>query len=224
MPRYYRELVRMKCIEVLSGDDFLPSVRKHVAGAFAGDLEAVDRVYVALENEWRGIIAVRMWEAGVPNPAFGRFLSNTWEHEHRHLIKAAQNRRRLAAMFRYAQFPRPAGVPGRITVWRGTSKLTRHQAARGYSWTRSRDIACWFAMRFAESNGRPLVLRAEIDAADVALFHDGRDEAEAVLTKPPATVTVDGGPEDWAEAGARHEAEKNARQLADLRATTPHTS
>lgn len=118
-------------------------------------------------------------------------------------------------MFRYADFPKPADMPERLTLWRGTSKLSQRDAVRGFSWTLDRNTACWFAMRFIEINGSPLVLRAEINAADVALFHDDRSEREAVLLRPPAAL-VCGDVTDWKTAANSYEAAKNERQLAML--------
>ena len=121
-------------------------------------------------------------------------------------------------MFRYAAFPIPAELPDVVKLWRGTSKLTIAEAREGYSWTTDRDTACWFAMRFADTNGAPLVLTAEVAKSDIALFTNAREESEALLIRPPAAVKIDGDVTDWQIGHDRYEAKKNKRQTA-LQAT-----
>ncbi len=142
------------------------------------------------------MLAVGMWRAKVPVPAFRAYFSSVWDHDHRWVIDAAQNRRTLGYMFRYAAFPLPDELPDVVTVWRGTSYLPIKEARTGYSWTTDRDMACWFAMRFAEHNGSPLVLTADVAKSDIALFHNERSESEAVLIRPPA-ARIDGDVSDW---------------------------
>lgn len=171
--------------------------------AFDGDPEAARILSVTLRNDRRGHMAVAMWRAKVSKEAFREYFSSAWDHDHRHVIHAAETRRTLACLFRYAAFPLPAELPETIPVWRGTSKLTTKEAKQGYSWTTNRDVACWFAMRFASHNGSPLVLSANVTKADIALFHSEREESEAVLLRPPAVVRIDGNPDDWQQGYAR---------------------
>ena len=200
---------------ILKAEGTNPSVASKVQAAFDGDIEAAFGLSCFLENHNCGTVALMMWRGRVKREAFRAYFASVWNHDHHHVIQAAKTRRVLAAMFRYADFPKPADMPERLTVWRGTSRLPQRDAVRGYSWTWERDIACWFAMRFAENNGCPLVLRAEINRADVALFHDDRSEREAVLLRPPAAV-VCGDVADWQTAANTYEAAKNERQRAML--------
>ncbi len=200
---------------ILKAEGTNPSVASSAQAAFDGDIEAAFALSCFLENHNRGTVAVMMWRGRVKREAFRAFFVSVWSHDHHHVIEAAKTRRTLAAMFRYADFPKPTDMPERLTVWRGTSKLSQRDAVRGYSWTLERDIACWFAMRHADINGAPLVLRAEIKKADVALFHDDRSEREAVLLRPPAAV-VCGNVADWQTAANNHEAAKNELQRAML--------
>ena len=182
--------------------------------AFDGDIEAALGLAISLNNDVRGLMAVAMWRAKVPREAFRAYFSSVWGHDHRYVTRAAVTRRRLAYMFRYAAFPIPDEVPDVIRVWRGTSKLNLDEAQQGYSWTNDRDIACWFAMRFADINGAPLVLTAEAAKSDIALFTNAREESEALLIRPPATVKIDGDVTDWQRRYAAYEAQKNTRQSA----------
>jgi hypothetical protein len=101
-------------------------------------------------------------------------------------------------MFRYAAFQLAAELPNAVKVWRGTLGVTVAQARIGYSWTTDRDIACWFAMRFAAHGSSPLVLTAQIAKTDISLFTSERNESEAVLMCSPTTVIADGEVSDWA--------------------------
>lgn len=145
-----------------------------------------------------------MWRTKVKREAFREYFSNAWNHDHRYVIAAAQTRRTLGYMFPYAAFPLPADLPDTVTVWRGSSYLPFDDARTGYSWTTDRDLACWFAMRFAERNGSPLLLTADIAKRDIALFTNDREESEAVLMRPPA-VRIDGDVSDWTACYQRKE-------------------
>jgi hypothetical protein len=114
-------------------------------------------------------------------------------------------------MFRYAAFPLPEVWPDVVRVWRGTSKLSIAEAIGGYSWTTDRDVACWFAMRFAERNGSPVVLAADVAKTDIALFTDERSEREALLLTPPTGIFIDGEEVDWALGFQRFEKSKNLK-------------
>ncbi len=52
-------------------------------------------------------------------------------------------------------------------------------------------------MRFADRNGSPLVLVADVAKRDISLFTNERGESEAVLMRSPAGVRVDGDATDW---------------------------
>lgn len=201
---------------ILRAENDKPQVPRQATAAFEGDADAAFSLAISLEDHNRGTVAVMMWRGRVSQGAFRAYLTEVWSHDHRHLIRAAGTRRRLASMFRYAAFTPPPNVPERLTVWRGTSKLSMRDSLRGYSWTTDRDVACWFAMRFADKNGRPLLLRADIHRDDVALFDDGRSEREAVLLRPPKSHLVDGDSADWATCYARHEAAIRAHNRAAL--------
>jgi len=177
---------------------------KTMKAAFDGDVEAAGTLSVSLKNDLRGEMAMAMWRAKVPKPAFREYLQSAWDHDHGRLIQAAKSRRALASMFRYADFPLPVDLPELVTVWRGTLSLTLEQAAKGYCWTTNRDVASWFAMRFASRNESALVLSAEVAKGDIALFHHGRAESEAVLMRPPAGVRIDGDQADWWQGADRH--------------------
>lgn len=210
MSKFYRESMAYELAQTVS-----PWASKHVVPAFNGDVEAAVSLSIGLSNSERGDMALAMWKAKIPREAFSTYLSSVWEHDHLYVIEAAQTRRRLAYMLRYAAFPRPAELPNVMRMWRGTSKLSIEEASQGYSWTTDRDVACWFAMRFAERNGSPLVLAADVAKTDIALFTDQRGEREALLLIPPAGIFIDGAKEDWALGFQRFEKSKNLKNGAE---------
>lgn len=174
-----------------------PWARTYVAPAVWGNADAALDLCYAAGNSTRARIAMDMWRARVDRAAFRPLLGAVWDHDHRVLIRATETRRRLQSLFQYAAFPIPDHLPDSLTVWRGTSYLTVLECRRGLSWTLDRDIACWFAMRFAERNGRPLVLRATVPRSAVALYTHERHEDEVVIFGR-LDAYVDGTPEDWA--------------------------
>lgn len=176
----------------------MPSyISKHIEGTVQGDERAAGALNICLNDADRGFMAVWLWRGKVPLSAYRPFLESVWAKDHRHLIEAAQTRRRLASLFRYAAFPLPEELPDTVRVWRGTSKLLRNQAKRGYAWSTNREIAFWFAARFAEDNGSPLLLAADIAKTDIALFTNGRKEEEAVLMNWPRNSWIDSRPHDF---------------------------
>lgn len=188
-----------------------PWAIEKIAPTFAGDPESALSLSCDLDNPKRGIFAVALWRARIPIPAFRAYFASVWDHDHRWVIAAAKEYRApLRSMFRYAAFELPAHLPDVVTVWRGTSYLSHAQAARGYSWTTDRDCACWFALRFADRNGRPLVLRTEVPRDEIMLFHAERNESEAVIfDRKRSLAPIDGNLEDWQAGYERYQAGKN---------------
>jgi hypothetical protein len=160
---------------------------------------------VAAPNHFRGWIAVlfylrhRTGQSSVE--AFREVLSGAWECDHGTVIAAARGRRNLRSMFKEARFPLPAELPRTVQIWRGTSGIPEDEARRGASWTLRRPTACWFAMRFADLHGKPLVLTATVRRRALLYFSNGREEQEVVCFEAE-DAAVDGDPEDWKAAAA----------------------
>jgi hypothetical protein len=121
----------------------------------------------------------------------------------------------------------------RLRAWRGIAvrEADPSEAAIGFSWTRSRDIACWFATTYPNRadlpGARPFVFTTMLDPYMILATHDGRGEQE-VLVDPlrleEDAITVDGTTTrlweleddstapvgalaDWRAAGARYQAQ-----------------
>ncbi|WP_233882414.1 hypothetical protein [Paraburkholderia flagellata] len=133
-------------------------------------------LFGALGNAKRGAVAVAMWDAKVPRPAFRVYLESPWEHDHGYVIEAAGTRRSLAAMFGYAAFALPDFIWETVSVRRGTSGVAAALARTGYSWKLDRAMACWFAMLFASPARTPPVLLAEVPREAIALYTNEREK------------------------------------------------
>ena len=192
-------------IENMLASQLEPWALKYLAPALNGNEEAAFSLCVAAGDASRGILAVSFWQYKAPVPVYRVLLSSAWDHNHREVIAGAGNLRTLRAMFRYAAFPLPSDMPEVVRVWRGTSYLSEKESAKGYSWTISKDVACWFAMRFADKNTNPLVLAADVLKSEILLYNDERSEQEAVILKTPA-YWIDGCPEEWREGYERYSA------------------
>jgi hypothetical protein len=193
-----------------------PWAKAYVRPAFWGSSRAAFSLSVALRNDQRGKVAVAMWQAKVARRAFRAYLSSVWDHDHHHVIAAAKTRRRLALMFRYAEFSIPDDLPDRVQIWRGTSGLSFSDAVAGYSWTTDRATACWFAMRRQRDGGAPLVVTASAAKSQIVYASNERREHEVVLMRPPQGARIDGDEEDWRVGFNQYENDKNARQAARL--------
>jgi hypothetical protein len=179
--------------------------QRHVAGTIAGDPDSALCLFSAMDDATRGkACRLLLWE--IPASAYRTFLAAAWGHSHRHVITAAWDVE-LYELFEYADFP-VDHLPETFRVWRGASALTPEQTSVGNSWTTTRDAACWFAMRFADGNGSPVVLAADIQRWEVSYTSNERQESEILLMDPPENWWIDGDTADWAEGCTRYEGAK----------------
>lgn len=83
---------------------------------------------------------------------------------------------------RAAGDPLPAGDS--FTLYRGVAGVDPRRKEAGYSWTRDRERAEWFAKRFAKHFRDPAVLVTQTRASDVLAYVDanvGRNEDDFIL-------------------------------------------
>jgi hypothetical protein len=185
-----------------------PYAKVHVNAALSGDKSAALGLFAAAPNKWRGWIARAAYCSGVPNPGFQEIIRHVWNHDHDQLLAAVRHRGVIRQMMKAAEFDHP--FTGRVTVFRGAAGLSLMNASKGLSWTVSRDVACWFALRFSRNDCKPMVLRANIDAVDIVFWDNSRHEQEVVLTHArPAGLDPD--PATWIQAADNHERETQQR-------------
>jgi hypothetical protein len=183
--------------------------REDVRAALAGDVDRGVDCVVTLNNAGRGHFALAMYLAGAPVAVHRAVLAAVWDHDHRHLLNAAAgNRAFLRRLFREAAFELPAGLPSVVSVYRGTSALDIDEARRGLSWTLHRSVACWFAMRFADRVGSPIMLTAEVPREQLIYYSAARAEAEVLLDADVQDARLDGEPEEWRATYIAHVARR----------------
>jgi hypothetical protein len=94
-----------------------------------------------------------------------------WDHDHREIVDAFSSPTKFIAALRDVAPLLDAELPKRVEIWRGAvlSKNDRLRHFIGLSWTQSRNVACWFALREYVSTLQPslvpIVLRANVDRA-----------------------------------------------------------
>lgn len=194
--------------------DALPSyAARWLKPTFRGDEDAAIDLCAALPSYQRGMVARALWAAKVPVLAYRAYLGEAWDTGPAEVIAAAETRHRLGVMFRYASFVLPVDLSQKVTVWRGVSGVSFMAATLGYSWTTCRDVACWFAMRYAGTTRQPLVITASVRKDYIARFHNSRNEREVILFKPPMAVVTDGMPDDWMQGFQRFREAKSLTRL-----------
>lgn len=137
-----------------------------------------------LPNQDRGkaALALHQHRALVGDRAAYSGIMAAWDHDHVETFAAFGSQDAFAsALLDVAPAPRR---PRKQTMrcWRGVAvKTDAAAAAFGVSWTRNRDIACWFAFRFALLNLRPFVFRCDIDPGAIVALHNDRGEREVLV-------------------------------------------
>jgi hypothetical protein len=95
----------------------------------------------------------------------------------------------------------PLPDPGPLLLYRGVAGTGKARRLRGYSWTGSLDIACWFATRLDLPS--PAVFTASIQAEEVLAYHDGRSEQEFIC-RPKRVTRMKMGLDEISERAKRH--------------------
>jgi hypothetical protein len=197
-------------------EELLPEYAQcHLDAARAGDPDEAFGLCCAAPNEYRGLIAMAAYWSGVSNPAYREIIRAVWHHDHNYLMAATGNDRRLIRrMLGAAAFDHP--FSGSITVFRGTSGVSPTTASKGLSWTASREVACWFAYRFAKPDREPIVLKTTVASADIVFWDNTRSEREVIFRRP-VSFELDPDPDTWLQAAERLRRRQKREQAARLR-------
>jgi hypothetical protein len=150
-----------------------------------------------LPNADRGTAAVELYEARdvVGHDVAYQGMMAAWDHDHGRVLAAFGDDQSFADCL--SDVAPSLKLPNPVRLWRGV-ELTEDGdpacSAFGASWTRSRDVACWFAFRFDKP--RPFVFQVDLDPYGVIAVHHHRGERE-VLVSPEALgaghVVMEGG-------------------------------
>jgi hypothetical protein len=181
-------------------------------------------------HKHRHVVGPRVAHAG---------MMAAWDHDHREMHEAFGDQLKLADALR--DTAPPITRKKRLRVWRGifVDKGDPSDAVIGLSWTRNRDVACWFAMRWHGCNPalRPFVFEMVAEPAEIIAFHNGRSEFEAIIhplaIDADCTCWIEGenisvnqldgrapdvAVERWRRSFERYEHDKNAQNAARLAA------
>lgn len=177
-------------------------------GVLRGAPKQALELAASVTPEMRGTLAVSLWQSNVPPSAYRVFLDEVWSKYHGAVIDHVRSRKRLIQMFLHADFSLPTDWPDQITLWHGANKISPLKAAKGYSWTTSKDVACWFAMRFDSDPSTCMVLKTTVSKSQIVYFSDDRSESEVLLIRPPRpkSVAMDGNLSAWQQCADRHAA------------------
>ena len=196
--------------------------KEYLDAGLQGDVDAAGSLIFAAPNEYRGHIGVAAYFSGTPYAAYREILSRAWSHDHGSVAQAARvHRVSIRRMMRSGRFPHP--FTGQVKVYRGTSGIARWKAQQGLSWTTDPDVAAWFALQYAHTDRKPLVLSAICDASDIVFYDNGRREQEVVLARPVRAV-VEGDAASWQAAMIRRELQTRRDNEALLSRTLVETN
>ena len=138
-----------------------------------------------------------------------------WDHDHRQVVDAFGSPEKFLAALKEVAPRLDQSLPKRIEMWRGAivSRADTLRSGLGLSWTRSRDIASWFALHdyvpSLQPSLTPVVLHANIDRSIVVATHGSRAEREVIVdisaleSCAGGIVTLDGVDKSSAESGYR---------------------
>jgi hypothetical protein len=187
-------VARCNCIDSLSNNRFWLS---RLTGGLPADFDyrvvksVVDakRLILVLPSCDRGRAAVGLYDhrdlIGAA-AAYGGIIV-AWDHDHREIVEAFRSPAKFIAALKDVAPPLDADLPNRVEIWRGAvlSKNDRLRYSVGLSWTQSRNVACWFALREYVSKLQPslvpIVLRANVDRAVIVAQHGARAEQEVIV-------------------------------------------
>jgi hypothetical protein len=134
--------------------------------------------------------------------AYGGIMA-AWDRGHQEIVDAFGSCEKFVAALRHVAPPLDSKSPKYLEVWRGAVVNTDDvlSQAFGASWTRSRSIACWFALRdyvpALQPSRAPLVLHAHVDQSAIVARHTARAEQEVIvdvkqLLLAKSTIRMDG--------------------------------
>ena len=159
-----------------------------------------------IPNGHRGIAARALYERRdrIGHELVYAAIMYAWEHDYCELIDAFESVSGFPCFGLATSLSKVAPKikrKRRLRVWRGIAvrEADPSEAAIGFSWTRSRDVACWFATTYPNRadlpGSRPFVFTTMLDPYMILATHDGRGEQE-VLVDPlrleEDAITVDG--------------------------------
>lgn len=121
----------------------------------------------------------------------------------RHLFRALEYMLTRANRAKLLEAGGPLPGPGPFTLYRGVSGRGAARRVRGWSWTSSLPVACWFSVRFP--GAKPAVFTRTVDADEVLFYTNARNEEEYVILPPPKASRVPLTPEQLAAHAVQYQ-------------------
>jgi hypothetical protein len=118
-----------------------------------------------------------------------------WDHDERDTINAFGSADQFIAALKDVAPPLTIRSRSkRVSAWRGViiDRADCLHSALGVSWTRSRNVACWFAMRYYVPEIQPSLY---LDSRAIVATHNGRCEQELLVDVQQLlnhVITIDG--------------------------------
>jgi hypothetical protein len=190
-----------------------PWAVEHWEPAFAGDQEAAGYLIISAPNRFRGCIARLAYNLRLPNPAYREIVGTAWGHDPEAVMDAVKYNTGLARRMLARCEVRPK-LSGPVRIYRGTSGISPRLAVRGLSWSLSADIAAWFAWRWQNVNGKPVVVAADVAAESLIYFDDGRGEMEVVPGCRPESWIEPFRPDQIRALHLYHQQEKHTENVS----------
>ncbi len=191
---------------------------------FSEQIEAGDAYALGLVSSENALLivddnVVAFKERAILEPAVAYALVQTGTNHH------AVSVRRIDALLRACDRERLLGSSDRLPpgdsfkVFRGVAGSGAARRVRGFSWTGSLDVACWFAARYP-ALGDPAVVTARLQTTDVYLYSDERYEDEFV-GRPRSCRRVDIGIEEILARQQRETERRFNRQFVEKHSFKP---
>jgi len=186
--------------------DLPPACLPHLPGLLAGDEASAQAFFAGLAPHRRGEMAVALYQDGLARASLRVAVTAAWEAGPREFGEAAKGNRKALGIISACVFPPALDLAASVTVWRGTSGLSRADAETGMSWSLSRDAACWHALQGVERFGPPVVVRRVLRRASILWVRQDRGQVIEVVPSRPGLADADPDPATWAESAARYAA------------------
>jgi hypothetical protein len=140
---------------------------------------------IALPNRDRGAAAVGLYESRdmIGNDVSYHGMMAAWDHDHGHVVDAFGSHYDFGCCLSEVA-PPLRRLYKAVRVWRGVQLQPGDhpaEAANGISWTRNRDVACWFALRYDVPEWRPFVFQVDLGPGGIVALHHARGEHEAII-------------------------------------------
>lgn len=178
-------------------DAYLDYLLLQAAKPGRGGVEAAHTLLQVVQPHRHGEMLVALWAHRPARLPWAYALTTAWRASSRGVYRAMREREQAVAWFRHADCGEPlppffnsmwrtrAEMPARLTLWRGGKGEADHLAS-GLSWTPSRSMACWYALRWAKRHGgEPVVLGCRVSQAAV-LWQWKATDLETLIERPRA--------------------------------------